>query len=66
MNANKQNSFEQTHYNLFLKHIFLQVNEDMEEDGENPGEFSLAVVDVQSAALAQASAVLLDTQVIMI
>ena len=66
MNANKQNSFEQTHYNLFLKHFFLQVNEDMEEDGENPGEFSLAVVDVQSAALSQAAAALLDTQVIMI
>ena len=66
MNANKQNSFEQTHYNLFLKHIFLQVNEDMEEDGENSGEFSLAVVDVQSAALAQAAATLADTQVIMI
>ena len=66
MNANKQNSFEQTHYNLFLKHIFLQVNEDMEEDGENSGEFSLAVVDVQSAALAQAATALLDTQVIMI
>ena len=66
MNTNKQNSFEQTHYNLFLKHFFLQVNEDMEEDGENPGEFSLAVVDVQSAALSQAAAALLDTQVIMI
>ena len=66
MNANKQNSFEQTHYNLFLKHIFLQVNEDMEEDGENSGEFSLAVVDVQSAALAQAATALLDTQVITI
>ena len=63
MNANKQNSFEQTHYNLFLKHFCLQV---MEEDGENPGEFSLAVVDVQSAALAQAAATLADTQVIMI
>ena len=66
MNANKQNSFEQTHYNLFLKHICFQVNEDMEEDGENPGEFSLAVVDVQSAALAQAAAALADTQVILI
>ena len=66
MNTNKQNSFEQTHYNLFLKHFFLQVNEDMEEDGENPGEFSLAVVDVQSAALAQAAATLADSQVIMI
>ena len=63
MNANKQNSFEQTHYNLFLKPFFLQV---MEEDGDNPGEFSLAVVDVQSAALAQAAATLADTQVIMI
>ena len=38
----------------------------MVEDGENPGEFSLAVVDVQSAALAQAAAALADTQVIMI
>ena len=38
----------------------------MEEDGENPGEFSLAVVDVQAAALAQAAATLADTQVIMI
>ena len=66
MNANKQNSFEQTHYNLFLKHLWFQVNEDMEEDGENSGEFSLAVVDVQSAALAQAANALLDTQVIMI
>ena len=66
MNANKQNSFEQTHYNLFLKHLWFQVNEDMEEDGENSGEFSLAVVDVQSAALAQAATALLDTQVIMI
>ena len=66
MNANKQNSFEQTHYNLFLKHLWFQVNEDMEEDGENSGEFSLAVVDVQSAALSQAAAALLDTQVIMI
>ena len=66
MNANKQNSFEQTHYNLFLKHICFQVNEDMEEDGENPGEFSLAVVDVQSDALSQAATAFLDTQVIMI
>ena len=49
-----------------LNIFFLQVNEDMEEDGENPGEFSLAVVDVQSAALAQAAATLADTQVIMI
>ena len=38
----------------------------MEEDGENSGEFSLAVVDVQSAALAQSANALLDTQVIMI
>ena len=37
----------------------------MEED-ENSGEFSLAVVDVQSTALAQAANALLDTQVIMI
>ena len=66
MNANKQISFEQTHYNLFLKHICFQVNEDMEEDGENLEEFSLAVVDVQSAALSQASTAFLDTQVIMI
>ena len=66
MNANKQNSFEQTHYNLFLKHICFQVNEDMEEDGENLEEFSLAVVDVQSEALSQASTAFLDTQVIMI
>ena len=66
MNANKQISFEQTHYNLFLKHICFQVNEDMEEDGENLGEFSLAVVDVQSAALAEAAAALADTQVILI
>ena len=49
-----------------LNIFFLQVNEDMEEDGENPGEFSLAVVDVQSAALAQAAATLADSQVIMI
>ena len=49
-----------------LNIFFLQVNEDMEEDGENSGEFSLAVVDVQSAALAQAATALLDTQVIMI
>ena len=66
MNANKQISFEQTHYNLFLKHICFQVNEDMEEDGENLGEFSLAVVDVQTDAQSQASTAFLDTQVIMI
>ena len=68
MNANKQNSFEQTHYNLFLKHICFQVNEDMEEeeDGENLEEFSLAVVDVQTDAQSQASTAFLDTQVIMI
>ena len=66
MNANKQISFEQTHYNLFLKHICFQVNEDMEEDGESPGEFSLAVVDVQTDAQSQASTAFLDTQVIMI
>ena len=66
MNANKQISFEQTHYNLFLKHICFQVNEDMEEDGENLEEFSLAVVDVQTDAQSQASTAFLDTQVIMI
>ena len=66
MNANKQISFEQTHYNLFLKHICFQVNEDMEEDGENLEEFSLDVVDVQTDAQSQASTAFLDTQVIMI
>ena len=66
MNANKQISFEQTHYNLFLKHICFQVNGDMEEGGGNLEEFSLDVVDVQTDAQSQASKAFLDTQVIII
>ena len=46
--------------------FLFQVNEDMEEDGENLEEFSLAVVDVQTDAQSQASTAFLDTQVIMI
>ena len=66
MNANKQISFEQTHYNLFLKHICFQVNEGREGDGENLEEFNLADVDVQIDAQSQASTAFLNTQVIMI
>ena len=66
MNANKQISFLQTHYNLILKHICFQVNEGREGDGENLEEFNLAVVDVQIDAQSQASKAFLDTQVIMI
>ena len=66
MNANKQISFEQTHYNLFLKHICFQVNEGREGDGENLEEFNLADVDVQIDAQSQASKAFLNTQVIII
>ena len=55
------------HIIIYSLNIFcFQVNEGMEGDGENLEEFSLAVVDVQSAALAEAAAALADTQVILI